>query len=200
MGGGQVLDRGGRPVVAQQLLHLPQRHPALVAVGCAGVAQKVGMEVPDRPGEEPVAGDLQRPSEGRRRHRQARRRHVERRDRRRDPLGGEQRRMGIVRVVAELAPDVLHVPPQQRPAVLEQVGLALAGARSARPLAVDQKPAPLARLPVEVPDPHPAQLGGPHPRDVGELAHHVVPARDRGLASLVQGVPPPGEELPGRPL
>src|ERR1700685_1798773 len=67
----------------------------------------------------------------------------------------------MLRVVAEAATDVLDPPPQQRPAFLEHVGLPLAGPGSAGALAVDQEPAPLPRLPVQVADPDAAELGGP---------------------------------------
>src|SRR5260370_38139079 len=49
-----------------------------------------------------------------------------------------------------------------------------AGPGTAGALAIDQEPAPLARLPVQVTDLHAAQLGGPHAGEVGELAHHTV--------------------------
>lgn len=47
----RLADRRGRPLMPEQLLHVPQAHPALVVVRGAGVARQVRRQVADRAGQ-----------------------------------------------------------------------------------------------------------------------------------------------------
>ena len=96
----------------------------------------------DRAGQEPAPGGLQRAAERRRRHRDARGRHVQRRHRRGDAFGGEQRSVRVAGVVGEVTADVLDLPSQQGPAFVEHVCLPLPRPGPAGVLAVDQETGP----------------------------------------------------------
>ena len=155
------------------------------AHSCASrsMPEQVGMKMGDRPGQEPLPGDLQRPPERRRRHRDPRR---PPRSTPRQPRDRSDGNSGAPGSSGSSQNPPRHSSTHHHSNSRPSANMYACRGRGPEPRA----PLPFTRNRPHCPTPsagrhpHPAQFGGPDRGDVGDFGHHVVAAGDQRLAGL----------------